>query len=281
VEVPAFLWGFLVGVVFSTVGAAGGMLAGFGHMSLFGVSDANAVKAMNQLLISLSPLVSVPAYLRKGRLLLSLGLLLGLGSLAGALAGSTLSYAYLSRLQDYKRLFGLFTLFTALYTFYGVLKGEKAEIEDLERDIREAKERRLLPLEKSLSSFRYAFLGREISFNPAGVFAAGFLVSFVASALGVGGGFLLVLFMVSYLRVPMYLVPGTASLAVLVSSLASALNYLRLGAPVYWEILVPEALGVLAGSFAGPYASHFLGERKLRLLLGFLLVLMGLRYLLR
>ncbi|MBI4522694.1 MAG: sulfite exporter TauE/SafE family protein, partial [Deltaproteobacteria bacterium] len=60
-----FLWALFVGLVFSMVGAAGGILAGVGHISLFGLADANMIKPMNQLLVIVSPLVAVPAYWRQ------------------------------------------------------------------------------------------------------------------------------------------------------------------------------------------------------------------------
>jgi len=43
-EILALLWGVVIGTVFSTVGAAGGILAGFGHISLFGIASANNSK---------------------------------------------------------------------------------------------------------------------------------------------------------------------------------------------------------------------------------------------
>ncbi len=59
------LWGFVVGLIFSTVGAAGGILAGVGHLSIFGIRDANLVKFYNQFLVALSPLISLPLYLKQ------------------------------------------------------------------------------------------------------------------------------------------------------------------------------------------------------------------------
>ena len=42
------LWAVFVGFVFSTVGAAGGILSGVGHITLMGIGDANIIKVMNQ-----------------------------------------------------------------------------------------------------------------------------------------------------------------------------------------------------------------------------------------
>jgi len=43
-------WGGLVGLVFSTVGAAGGILASVGMISVFGIENPNLVKPMAQAL---------------------------------------------------------------------------------------------------------------------------------------------------------------------------------------------------------------------------------------
>ncbi|NPB06563.1 MAG: sulfite exporter TauE/SafE family protein [Aquificae bacterium] len=272
-----FLWGLVIGVVFSTVGAAGGMLAGFGHISLFGLKDPNAVKVMNQILVALSPLISVPLYFKKGRLILSLGLLTGLGAVTGALVGSALSFFFLSDLKLYKKLFGLFTLAVSLVLLYATVKGSAASLKSFDEELKE-KGGKTVAVNRSFKSFEYEFLNRRIAFNPFAVFLVGFLVSAVAAALGVGGGFALVFFMVYVLKVPAVVAAGTASLAVFISAVVGAFNYLRLGAPVYWEILLPEALGVLVGSFFGPFISHRLGEKRLRMMLAVLLFLLGLRY---
>lgn len=85
------LWGFIVGLIFSTVGAAGGILAGVGHISIFGIRDANLVKFYNQFLVALSPLISLPLYLKQRRVALWLALLLAVGSIVGASLGANLS----------------------------------------------------------------------------------------------------------------------------------------------------------------------------------------------
>ncbi|MCR4301365.1 MAG: hypothetical protein NUV51_07120 [Sulfuricaulis sp.] len=71
IAVPLWLpvaWGLLVGLVFSLVGAAGGILASFGLISVIGLTDPNMVKPMAQALTLAAPLVAVPAYYRQCRL---------------------------------------------------------------------------------------------------------------------------------------------------------------------------------------------------------------------
>ena len=59
--VSLLLWGVLVGVVFSVIGAAGGILASFGLITLVGISDPNAVKPMAQIMTLSMVIVFLPA----------------------------------------------------------------------------------------------------------------------------------------------------------------------------------------------------------------------------
>ena len=101
--VVLFLWAMFIGVVFSTIVAAGGILSGVGHLSVYGMQNANDVKPMNQVLTLVNPFFSVPTHLRQKRLVLQLGILLGIGSIAGSLLGSWFSSNVLSSLESYKR----------------------------------------------------------------------------------------------------------------------------------------------------------------------------------
>ena len=88
VTVPVWLllaWGGLVGFVFSTVGAAGGILASVGLISVFGIENPNLVKPMAQAMTLVTPLVAVPLYMRQCRVVYRLALLLGAGGVLGRL----------------------------------------------------------------------------------------------------------------------------------------------------------------------------------------------------
>ena len=96
----AFFWAIWVGWVFSTVGAFGGVLAGVGHISIFGLGAyaktfrdsapelnkfvTDSIRVSNQWLVGLSAAVSSVNYAKQKRLIIPLGLSLGLGSLLAA-----------------------------------------------------------------------------------------------------------------------------------------------------------------------------------------------------
>ena len=183
-----FAWSMFVGLIFSTVGAAGGILAGVGHISIFGIQQANSIKIMNQILIFASTLVSVPSYWKQKRLIVSLGVLLGVGSIAGALVGSSLSYNLLPDLKGYKPLFGMFTLLVAVKLLYDTLFAKnKKSMDEVEERIKRSGRSDLRTLRFSPKKVELEFLGETYSFSPLSPLVAGFLVAIVSSALGVGG----------------------------------------------------------------------------------------------
>jgi uncharacterized membrane protein YfcA len=133
-------------------------------------------------------------------------------------------------------------------------------------------------LEASIKRFAFSFGDERFSFSPLLPFLAGLLVAMLSSALGVGGGFLLVPFMSIVMRLPMYVIAGTSALAILIHSTISISNYIRLGIQLDLLMLAILIAGVVTGSTLGPVISKHLPENGLRGLLTGILVLIGLRY---
>jgi uncharacterized membrane protein YfcA len=94
-----FLWAIWVGWIFSTVGAFGGIMAGVGHITVFGLGDyaksfskdlplnklvTDSIRVSNQWLVGLSALISSTNYYRLGRLVAPLGMCLAIGGVGGS-----------------------------------------------------------------------------------------------------------------------------------------------------------------------------------------------------
>jgi uncharacterized membrane protein YfcA len=286
--VPLVL-GLIVGLVFSTVGAAGGILASVGLISVLGVTNVNLVKPMAQMLTLISPLVAVPSYYRQCRLVLGLALLLGAGGVVGALIGSTFSVSYLGDLRVFKPVFGLLVLSIALQLGWrlvrrkpsGSTRAERAAaaFEGLVHDGGAPCMLGVKQLGFTAARFEFLFGDERFGYNPWTPFLAGLGIAVISSALGVGGGFLLVPFMSMVLGLPMTIVAGTAALAILISSVTSIANYLFLGVHLDVPLLVLLVTGTVAGSYIGPRWSKYLQETWFKALLAAVLVLIGTRYL--
>lgn len=283
------VWGVLVGFVFSLVGAAGGILASFGLISVLGLTDANQVKPMAQMLTLATPLVAVPNYFRQCRLVISLGLFLAAGGLLGALVGSALSVRYLSDMSSFKPVFALLVLFIAAQLAWSLLRRKTVPgastraaeaFEGLVASGSEPCEIGVRHTEWHWRRIRFVFGGETFGYSPILAFATGFCIAALASALGVGGGFLLVPFMAMGLRLPMFVVAGTAALAVFISSSASIANYLALGVRLDWNLLLPLLAGTLLGAYLGPRLSRYFRDQWLRAILVLVLSGIGAKYLL-
>ncbi|MDH5183298.1 MAG: sulfite exporter TauE/SafE family protein [Gammaproteobacteria bacterium] len=281
-------WGLIIGLVFSLVGAAGGILASVGLISIFGLSDANQVKPMAQFLTLLSPLIAVPQYYRQGRVILSLVLLLGLGGIVGAIVGSTLSATYLSDLKDFKSVFAFITIAIAAQMLWAIRPGnnkasksdEASEIFQSMRD--EGGDLKTIGVAHGRMSFKYIpfdFAGAQFGYAPWKPIIVGMLIAIVSSSLGVGGGFLLVPFMAAMLGLPMYIIAGTAALTIIITSVTSVISYATLGINLDWPLLGILLAGTAIGSIVGPKLGTHLPEQGLRLVLAIILLLIGLRYL--
>jgi len=283
------LWGVLVGLVFSTVGAAGGILASVGLISVMGIQDPNLVKPMAQALTLTTPLIAVPGYYRQGRVVISLAFILGAGGILGALIGSTLSATYLTDIDLFKSIFGVLTLGVALQVLSRVLGHKRkggtrseraaAAFEGLVHAGGSTPAIGVRHRRRSLRRIHFVFAGEQFEYAPWAPFLTGAGIAVISSALGVGGGFLLVPFMVLLLGLPMFLVAGTAALAIAVSSVTSIGNYIRLGIELDVPLLLLLLAGTVAGAWIGPRISGHLRERWLQALLGLVLLLIGIRYL--
>lgn len=283
-------WGMLVGFVFSTVGAAGGILASVGLISVFGVEDANLVKPMAQSLTLVTPLIAVPLYIRQCRVVSSIALLLGLGGVMGAMLGSYLSLNYLSDMSVFKPVFaGLIFLIAGQIAWQ--LWQERGPSSEQAKSVRAAELYQLHMQDGGKSCevgvhtvnarpgrITIEFGEEKFSFNPLLPLFSGVAISVLSSAFGVGGGFLLVPFMSIMMGLPMFIVAGTAALAVAIHSLASISNYIRLGVELDYPLLGLLMLGVAAGSMVGPHISKYIPEKGLRVFLLLVLLLIGLRY---
>ena len=141
--VVAILWAIWVGWIFSTVGAFGGIMAGVGHMTVYGLGAyakafketnptlnkalTDSIRVSNQFLVGLSSLVSSYNYYRMRRLAWPLGLALGLGSIVGAVAIPWLTGGKIS-FSQYQGWFGLFVFVVGAVLLYETTPSSLCEI---------------------------------------------------------------------------------------------------------------------------------------------------------
>jgi uncharacterized membrane protein YfcA len=305
--VVGFFWAVWVGWIFSTVGAFGGIMAGVGHITVFGLADygkvfkktspalnkliTDSIRVSNQYLVGLSAAVSSFNYYKMGRLVLPLGIVLGVGSIAGSFLVPYITAGKIS-LKAYLGYFGLVVFIIGGFLFYETTpKGQagkkeaKAAAKAFE-DVNIKKCTTLAPEDCgvrvkswSLKRIEFSFYGVDFHFNPIIPVIGGFFIAALASFLGIGGGFLFVPFLTSVAGLPMFLVAGTSALTVLVGMIISIFTYMVIqGVPVFWPLIGVELVGIFVGSMIGPRTSKYIPDIWLKRLFVVLALYVGLRY---
>lgn len=303
-----FFWAIWVGWIFSTVGAFGGIMAGIGHMTIFGLGDyartfkntspvlnkliTDSIRVSNQWLVGLSAAISTHTYYRMGRLVAPLGIALAIGGVGGSLLIPWLTAGKI-KLSAYMGYFGLCVFIIGGFLFYqttprGQSKKQQANAaaRAFENSVREKKEGKadeaamgVNVTHISLNRVTFTFFGVEFSFNPVWPIVGGLFIAALASFLGIGGGFLYVPFITSVVGLPMYLVAGTSALTVLVGMIVSIFGFLVLkGTVVHWGLIGAELMGIFVGSMIGPRTSKYIPDIWLRRLFVVLAIYVGLRY---
>ncbi len=305
----ALIWAIWVGWIFSTVGAFGGVMAGVGHMTIFGLGSyaktfkstapelnktvTDSIRASNQFLVGLSALISSINYGKMGRLVFPLAIALGVGSLLGAWGSATLTAGKVS-FSQYQGWFGLFVLGLGMFLFWDTSaagQAKKSKAKQAAKAFEDAVKAQkagsgsaptgVKILGMSISKVDFTFCGVNFTFNPILPIVGGVVISAVAAFLGVGGGFLLVPFLTAITELPMYLAAGTSALAVLVSMITSILTLMTKGTPIDWALIGTEMVGIAIGSIVGPYTSKYLSDKLLKRIFIVLAFYVGIDYVLR
>ncbi len=298
----ALLWAIWVGWIFSTVGAFGGIMAGVGHLTIFGLADyarefkftqpalnkflTDSIRVSNMFLVGLSALVSTINYARMRRIVAPLAIALAVGAVGGAVGIAELTAGKVS-LKEYLGYFGLAVLLVAACMWYGTTARARAKrkaaqeaarrFEEAARRGRETDGVRILRFR--LTECLFTFYGVEFRFNPLLAALGGFGIAVIAVFLGIGGGFLLVPFMTDVVKLPMFIVAGTSAFVVLIKMLVGIFTYMAVeGVRIWWPLVSVELVGIFIGSMIGPRTQKYIPDLWLKRLFVLLALYVGIRY---
>jgi uncharacterized protein len=305
----AILWGIWVGWIFSAVGAFGGVMAGVGHISVFGLGDyahtfkktnpvlskmlTDSIRTSNQYLVGLSALISSTTYYRMGRIVLPLGICLAVGGITAGFLVPWLTAGKVD-LKDYVGYFGATVLVIGGVLLYETTpRGQQSK--KAAKEAAAAFEREHMGKGGSndgpkvqggvhlkhwgITSVGFTFYGADFAFNPLLALLGGFCINAISSFIGVGGGFLYVPFLTSIVGLPMYIVAGTSALAVLIGMISSIYTYMFVkGIPVDLMFIGIELIGIFIGSILGPITSKRIPDIWLKRIFAFLALYVGIGY---
>ena len=270
-----FAMGIAVGFISGMFGIGGGFLM-TPLLIFIGISPAVAVASVASH-IAASSCSGVIAYWRRRALDFALALMLLGGGLIGTMVGVWL-FSVLRSLGQLDLMIGL-----SYVTLLGVVGGLMI-IESL-RAIARARNGRPAEIHRPGSHtwihglpFKVRFKQSKIYVSAIPLWVIGFSVGFIGAIMGIGGGFLLVPALIYIMRVPTAVVVGTSMVLTLVTMGAATIMHAATNHLVDVVLALILMVGGVIGAQFGARAGQKIRGEQLRLLLGILVMLVGLRF---
>ncbi len=301
VRVPIWhlVWaGFWTGYTMAIVGEAAGIFFLPYQMSILQFHTSH-ITPTTQLVTCLNPLGALIGFIRSRQTNWDFARWVCIGGVAGGLIGPFVRLTLLKDPKPFTFAVGLALAAAGFHLCYGALAASRrkagidakfARAAAAQRDQGKAlvglpPGLRIETLSKRGGRLVIGFWGEQWSFHQAALFTIGFGVSVVASALGVGGGFLLVPLFVALYHVPMYVLVAASIPFVIVLSAVAIFTYtfvlpLFVGTTLYAEFawgLFASAGGIL-GSWCAAKTQRFVPQHLLKLMLGGITAVAGSLY---
>ena len=267
--------GLAVGFISGLFGIGGGFLM-TPLLIFIGISPAVAVATVSTH-IAASSFSGAIAYWRRRALDLALALMLLAGGIAGTVSGVWL-FTALRQLGQLDITIGLsYVLLLGLVGAMMVAEGLRAMLR--------ARQGKPVELRRPGSHTWIHGLPLKIRFKQSKIYvsaipvcAIGFIMGFIGAIMGIGGGFLLVPMLIYFLRVPTATVIGTSLVLTLVTMASATVIHATTNHLVDAVLAVLLMIGGVAGAQFGARAGQRMRDERLRLLLGILVLLVGLRF---
>jgi uncharacterized protein len=201
------------------------------------------------------------SYIRQGRMLWPLVLILSIGSIPGAFLGGLIRIFLLPDARNFKLFAGLVLLYIAFRLFQSIMRGTAKE----ER----AAEETAAPGPCEIGNIRlegsrigYEFLGKRFSLSIAKVFLLSLSVGLIGGAYGIGGSALIAPILVSIFCLPVHTISGATLASNFLTSLSGCLFYCLFSywfRDLHYSVKPDMALGILFG--LGGLAGTYMGAR--------------------
>ncbi|MEJ2376633.1 MAG: sulfite exporter TauE/SafE family protein [Pseudolabrys sp.] len=267
--------GLAVGFLSGMFGIGGGFLM-TPLLIFIGISPAVAVASVAPQ-IAASSFTGFLVYWRRRTIDIALGAMLLVGGVIGTVTGVWLFTLLRSMGQldlliglAYVTLLGIVGMLMTTEGVRAVMRAHRGKPADLRRAGSHAWFHGL-PL-------KVRFKRSRIYVSVIPVWAIGFTIGFLGSILGVGGGFMLVPMLIYILRVPTATVIGTSMMLTLVTMLSATVLHATADHLVDILLAVLLMIGGVIGAQFGAHAGQRMRGERLRLLLGILVLMVGLRF---
>jgi len=293
-----FIGAFVIGILFVIMGAAGGLftaafqITAIGTKGPVGINAGNTIKPTNLFLTMCSPITGLMTFVKEKRFATPVAIPFAIGIVCGAFfIGPPLSAKYLN-LAAFKFYLGIICLVIGIKLFIESLPGSiekkkamKAIVQKFNAAVKESKESGKAIQMGSIEfdkfnpiKFDMRFWGETFVAKPLLMLIGGMVMGVIASSFGVGGGFMFMPFMTTFVGYPMYLAVPIALAGTFSTSIGAISKYVMMGYQPDWIMAALIAAGAMCGGIVGPKIQKKLPEIFLKRLLAGALILTCLKY---
>jgi uncharacterized membrane protein YfcA len=270
-----FFMGVAVGFISGMFGIGGGFL--MTPLLIFvGISPAVAVASVASH-IAASSFSGVIAYWRRRAIDVALALMLLAGGILGTMSGVWL-FSQLRAIGQLDLTIGLSYL--TLLGIVGLMM-----IAESVRAINRARHGKPAEIRRPGSHMWIHGLPIKLRFKQSKIYVSviplwgiGYVIGFIGAIMGIGGGFLLVPALIYMMRVPTGVVIGTSMIITLVTMSAATIMHAATNHLVDAVLALILMIGGVIGAQFGARAGQRIRGEQLRLLLGILVLMVGLRF---
>jgi uncharacterized membrane protein YfcA len=238
--------GFGIGAYGTLIGAGGGFLLMPLLLVIYPYEHQHTLTAISLAVVFFNSLSGAGAYARLKRIDYKSGLMFAAATIPGAIFGVITNAAFPRR--DFEAVFSLFLIGLALFLFLRPKKSEPAPLRPQKR----AASRGLTRVLQSLDGISF-----EYHYHPWLGVAIFFILGFVATFLGIGGGSLIVPTLSYLLNFPVLVATATSQFIVAITTFTATLVHIWHGSFHHGaQRTAALGIGVLIGAQLGAYLSN-------------------------
>lgn len=239
-----------------------------------------SVSATNLLFNIIAIPGGVYRYIREGRMVWPLTIVIVAGTLPGIFLGYFLRVLFFPDPGTFKLFVGLVLLYPGLRLLYEALVSPRpaagSGTSTITGDIR--------TLTFTLRTTEYEFRGERFSFNSPAMFLLSLAVGVIGGIYGIGGGAIIAPFCVAVFHLPVHTIAGATLTGTFITSIAGVIFYSILPAQEGlrtspdWLLGLLFGAGGIAGMYLGARCQKFVPQNAIKILLGLLILLVVFRY---
>ncbi len=289
---------FVISFFTSMGGISGAFLLLPFQMSFLNYTNPS-VSATNQLYNVVAIPTGVYRYWREGRMVWPLSMIVITGTLPGVFIGAIIRVRYLPDPVHFKMFAAIILFYIAFKMIMDLLGNRKNKRADVtggkSRDVAVCMECSVMRGEKSLpvakitsldmKRMTFTFSGETFETPTPGVFVLSFVVGIVGGIYGIGGGAIIAPFLITFFRLPVYIVAGASLFGNFVTSIAGVAFYqiIAMFSPSVsvapdWRLGILFGIGGMAGMYLGARCQKYVPAKYIKWMLTLVMIYTCVRY---